>query len=165
MMKEMLRRRFQRALSTEADNSSWAVLPDLIIIDGGKGQLNAALEVMRELKLDNLAIAGLAKENEELFLPGQSQPVVLPNSSNALKMLQRLRDEAHRFAISYFQKVHKKRTFVSALDEIPGIGPKKKKLLIQHFGSVQGIKQASQEELRAVKGIDQNLAQKIKEGL
>jgi excinuclease ABC subunit C len=165
MMKEMLRRRFQRAVSTEADNSSWAVLPDLIIIDGGKGQLNAALEVMRELKLDNLAIAGLAKENEELFLPGQSQPVVLPNSSNALKMLQRLRDEAHRFAISYFQKVHKKRTFVSALDEIPGIGPKKKKLLIQHFGSVQGIKQASQEELRAVKGIDQNLAQKIKEGL
>ena len=165
MMQEMLRRRFQRAVSQEHDDSRWTLLPSLIIIDGGKGQLNAALEILKELKLDSIPIAGLAKENEELFLPGQRHPVILSKSSNGLKMLQRLRDEAHRFAISYFQKVHKKRTFVSALDEIPGIGPKKKKLLIKQFGSVQGIKQASLEELLAVKGIDRNLAQKIKEAL
>ena len=165
MMQEMLRRRFQRAVSPENDDSKWVVMPNLIIVDGGKGQLNAALEVLKELKLDSLPVAGLAKENEELFLPGQSRPVILPKSSNGLKMLQRLRDEAHRFAISYFQKVHKKRTFVSALDEIPGIGPKKKKLLIKQFGTVQGIKQASLEELGAVKGIDPKLAQKIKEHL
>jgi excinuclease ABC subunit C len=165
MMQEMLRRRFQRAVSAEEDNSKWTVLPSLIIVDGGKGQLNASLEILKELKLDSIPIAGLAKENEELFLPGQSHPVILSKSSNGLKMLQRLRDEAHRFAISYFQKVHKKRTFVSALDEISGIGPKKKKLLIKQFGSVQGIKQASLEELMAVKGIDRNLAQKIKEAL
>jgi excinuclease ABC subunit C len=163
MMQEMLRRRFVRA--AESDDSHWAVLPGLVIIDGGKGQLNAALEVLKERKLESLPIAGLAKENEELYLPGRSQPVVLAKTSNALKMLQRLRDEAHRFAISYFQKVHKKRTFVSALDEISGVGPQKKKALIRQFGSVQGIKEASLEELCSVKGIDRNLAQKIKERL
>jgi excinuclease ABC subunit C len=165
MMQEMLRRRFQRAKADERDNTNWTVLPDLVIIDGGKGQLNAALEVLRALQLDSLPIAGLAKENEELFLPGRSHPVVLPKSSNGLKMLQRLRDEAHRFAISYFQKVHKKRTFVSALDEIEGIGPKKKKALIKQFGTVQAMKLATLDELSSVKGIDKKLAQKIKENL
>jgi excinuclease ABC subunit C len=164
MMQEMLLRRFQRA-KVDGDNSNWTVLPDLVIIDGGKGQLNAALEILRELKLDSIPIAGLAKENEELFLPGKSRPVVLPKSSNGLKMLQRLRDEAHRFAISYFQKVHKKRTFVSALDEIERIGPKKKKALIKQFGTVQAIKLATLEELSSVKGIDKKLAQMIKENL
>ncbi len=165
MLQEMLRRRFQRAVLSEGAASDWRVLPNLVIIDGGKGQLNAALEVLKELKLDVLPVAGLAKENEELYLPARSQPVILPKSSNGLKMLQRLRDEAHRFAISYFQKVHKKRTFASALDEISGIGPVKKKALIKQFGSVQGIKEASLEELLAVNGINRNLAQKIKESL
>ncbi len=164
MMKEMLGRRFQKASQPDKqDESSWARLPDLVIIDGGKGQLNAALGALRELNLELPAVAGLAKENEELYLPGRARPVILSKESAGLKLLQRLRDEAHRFAISYFQKVHRKRTFVSALDEISGIGPQKKKALLKQFGSVQGIKQATLEELTAVSGINRSLAERIKE--
>jgi len=166
MLQEMLRRRFKRATKGN-DNSSgtWAIMPDLVLIDGGKGQLNAAREVLQEAGLDSIPIASLAKENEEIFLPGQGNPVVLPKSAMGLKLLQRLRDEAHRFAITYFQKVHKKRTFTSALDEVPGIGPRKKKALIKHFGTVHAIRQTSMNELLAVEGITQDLAQKIKETL
>ena len=133
MLQEMLRRRFKRGISKENGDASstWAILPDLVLIDGGKGQLNAAREVLKEIGIDSVSLVSMAKENEELFIPGQTQPVVLPKSSPGLKLLQRLRDEAHRFAISYFQKVHKKRTFTSALDEVNGIGPKKKKALIK----------------------------------
>ncbi len=165
MMQEMLRRRFKKSLSSDSDSSGWKILPDLVLIDGGKGQLNAALEVMHELGLTSIPLAGLAKENEEIFLPGQSNPVVLSASSPELKLLQRLRDEAHRFAITYFRNVHKKRTFASSLDEISGIGPKKKKALIRQFGTIQNIRQASLEDLAAVKGINSSLAVKIKEGL
>ncbi len=165
MLQEMLRRRFRRAGSKDNDNAAWSIMPDLILIDGGKGQLNAAREVLREMGLNSLSLASLAKENEEIFIPGISVPVVLSKSSVGLKLLQRLRDEAHRFAISYFQKVHKRRTFTSALDEIQGIGPKKKKLLMKQFGTVQRIRQASLEELMAVEGINNSLAQKIKETL
>jgi excinuclease ABC subunit C len=165
MLQEMLRRRFKRALSPETSNSTWGIMPDLVVIDGGKGQLNAAREVLQEQGINSFTLSSLAKENEEIFLPGQSRPLVLSRSSLGLKLLQRLRDEAHRFAITYFQKVHKKRTFTSALDEIQGIGPKKKKALMKHFGTVQAIRQASQEELTTVEGITSGLAQKIKEGL
>jgi excinuclease ABC subunit C len=165
MLQEMLRRRFKRALSKDNSDSRWSVMPDLVLIDGGKGQLNAAREVLQEMKLDSLSLASLAKENEEIFLPGETQPVVLPRSSIGLKLLQRLRDEAHRFAITYFQKVHKKRTFTSALDEVPGIGPKKKKALIKRFGTVQEIRNASLEDLTAVEGISRSLAQRIKDTL
>ncbi|MDD5702496.1 MAG: excinuclease ABC subunit UvrC [Dehalococcoidales bacterium] len=165
MLQEMLRRRFKRANGKNNNGSAWAIMPDLVLIDGGKGQLNAAREVLNEIGVNTVALASLAKENEELFIPGQSHPVVLPESSAGLKLLQRLRDEAHRFAITYFQKVHKKRTFTSALDEVDGIGPKKKKNLIKQFGTVSGIRQASIEELMAVEGINRSLAQKIKETL
>lgn len=165
MLQEMLRRRFKRANSNNNNGSAWAIMPDLVLIDGGKGQLNAAREVLNEIGVNTVALASLAKENEEIFIPGQSHPVVLPKSSAGLKLLQRLRDEAHRFAITYFQKVHKKRTFTSALDEVGGIGPKKKKNLIKQFGTVSGIRQASIEELMAVEGINRSLAQKIKETL
>jgi excinuclease ABC subunit C len=165
MLQEMLKRRFKRAVSDDAESQSWRNMPDLVLIDGGKGQLNAALDVMRELGINTIPLAGLAKENEEIFLPGQSVPLVLPASAPELKLLQRLRDEAHRFAITYFQNVHKKRTFTSALDEINGIGPKKKKALIKQFGTIQNIRQASVEELAAVTGINRNLAMKIKERL
>lgn len=167
MLQEMLRRRFKRLISRDKEDEAgaWTVIPDLVLIDGGKGQLNAALEVIRELGIKSISLASLAKENEELFIPEQSQPVVLPRSANGLKLLQRLRDEAHRFAITYFQNVHKKRSFKSALDEVAGIGPQRKKALIKHFGAVHGIRQASIEELIAVKGITRNLAQKIKETL
>jgi excinuclease ABC subunit C len=167
MLQEMLKRRFKRAVSEDEKDSrsTWAIMPDLVVIDGGKGQLNAALGVLNEAGIDSLSIIGLAKENEEIFLPGKSSPVVLPKSSLGLKLLQRLRDESHRFAITYFQKVHKKRTFTSALDEISGIGPKKKKALIKHFGSVQAIRQASSDEIQKAPGINKALADKIKESL
>jgi excinuclease ABC subunit C len=165
MLQEMLRRRFKRASSKENGDASWAVMPDLVVIDGGKGQLNAAREVLEEMNLDSFSLSSLAKENEEVFLIGQPDPVVLPKSSIGLQLLQRLRDEAHRFAISYFQNVHRKKTFVSALDEIKGIGPRKKKSLIKQFGSIQGIRAASIEELEKVEGINHNLALKLKESL
>jgi excinuclease ABC subunit C len=167
MLQETLQRRFKRGISKEkADSSStWAILPDLVLIDGGKGQLNAARDVLNEIGIDSVSLVSIAKENEELFIPGQNQPVVLPKSSPGLKLIQRLRDEAHRFAISYFQKLHKKRVFTSVLDEVTGVGPKKKKALIKQFGTVQGIRQASIEELASLKGINRSLAQKIKDAL
>jgi excinuclease ABC subunit C len=167
MLQEMLRRRFKRMApkDSQEDSGAWALMPDLVLIDGGKGQLNAALEVIRELGVESISLASLAKENEEIFVPGHSQPIILSKSAGGLKLLQRLRDEAHRFAISYFQNVHKKRTFESALDGVPGIGPKRKKALIKRFGAVQGIREASLEELAAVKGINRTLAKKIKETL
>ncbi len=167
MLQEMLRRRFKRLLPKEHQDNcgSWAAMPDLVLIDGGKGQLNAALEVVRELGIESISLASLAKENEELFIPDQTLPVVLSRSSSGLQLLQRLRDEAHRFAITYFQNVHKKRTFKSALDGVMGIGPKRKKELIRRFGTVQVIRQASVEELMTVKGITRQLAQKLKETL
>jgi excinuclease ABC subunit C len=165
MLQEVLCRRFKRINAPENGQEIWGVLPNLLVIDGGKGQLNAALEVLKENGLDSLPIAGLAKENEELFIPAQKDPIVLPKSSLGLKLLQRLRDEAHRFAISYYHKVHRKRAFKSELDEINGIGPKKKKALIKQFGTVQGIRQATLAELTSVKGINQALATKIKESL
>jgi len=120
---------------------------------------------MKELGLESLSLAGLAKENEEIYLPGQSRPVVLPKTSIGLKLLQRLRDESHRFAVTYFQKVHKKRTFASALDEVQGIGPRKKKGLLKRFGTVQGIREGSLDDLLQVEGINRSLAQRIKETL
>jgi excinuclease ABC subunit C len=167
MLQEMLRRRFKRMRlkNDKEDSGAWAITPDLVLIDGGKGQLNAAMEVIRDLEVEGVALASLAKENEEIFIPGQSQPVILSRSTNGLKMLQLLRDEAHRFAVSYFQNVHKKRTFRSALDGVSGIGPKRKKELIKHFGTVQAIRMASIEELTSLKGITHDLAQKLKDAL
>jgi len=162
MLGEVLKRRFKR--SSQASDS-WAVVPDLVLIDGGKGQLNAARTAMKEMGAGSIPAAGLAKENEEIFIPQKSKPVVLPRSSPGLQLLQRLRDEAHRFALGYHQRVRKKQTFVSALDSIPGIGPRRKRALIRQFGSVKAIREASVEELTGVKGITPKLAQKIKESI
>ena len=162
MFQEVLKRRFKR--SSDASNA-WALLPDLVLIDGGKGQLNAAREAMREAGAESVPVASLAKENEELFVPRKKQPIVLPRSSPGLQLLQRLRDEAHRFAITYHQRIRKRETFASALDSIPGIGPKRKRALIKQFGSVQSIQAASKEELAATKGMSQSLAKIIKEYL
>src|SRR6202045_5181686 len=117
-------------------------MPDLIIIDGGKGQLSAAMEVLQELHVD-IPTVGLAKENEEIFTPGSPDPIMLPRSSQGLYMVQRIRDEAHRFGITYHRKLRSDHTFKSVLDEIPGIGPKRKKALLTHFGSVKAIGAAS----------------------
>lgn len=148
----------------------WA-LPNLVIIDGGKGQLHAAMDVMRELKLD-IPTIGVAKEDgshtrlataEEIYIPGSDEPIILPRSSQGLYLLQRIRDEAHRFGITYHRKVRSEKTFQSVLDEIPGIGPKRKKALLLHFGSVKAISAASLEELLAVDGMTRDAAEKVRE--
>jgi excinuclease ABC subunit C len=139
-------------------------MPDLVLIDGGKGQLNSALLTMKEAGV-NVPVIGLAKENEEIFVPGRKNPVLLPKSSLGLQLLQRLRDEAHRFAISYFSNVHRRKSFASALDSVPGIGPRRKSALIRQFGSVQRIREASVEELAATTGMTREQVTKIKEYL
>jgi len=162
MIQEVLRRRFRRFTAAE---DRWSIVPDLVLIDGGKGHLNAALEVMRELELDSIPTASLAKEKEEVFIPGKSEPVDIPQTSAALHLLQRVRDESHRFALDYHQRLRSKKGTASALDNIPGIGPKRKKALIKRFGSVHGIKEASIDELAVVEGITHKLAEKVKEYL
>lgn len=162
MIQETLRRRFKRGLTGEG---AWAVIPDLVLIDGGKGQLNAALEVRQELGLNSIPMASLAKENEEVFIPGDPQPLYIAKDSPALHILQRARDEAHRFAISYHQKLRHKEVITSALDNIPGIGPRRKKALLKKFGSIEAIREASSEELSQTEGITLALAQKVKEYL
>ena len=162
MIQETLRRRFKRALTGE---SAWAIIPDLVLIDGGKGQLNAALEVKNELGLDSIPMASLAKENEEVFLPGARQPVRIAKDSPALHTLQRARDEAHRFAITYHKKLRRKEIMLSVLDNVPGIGPKRKRALLKKFGSIQAIKEASLDELSQTEGVTLSLAKKVKEEL
>ena len=162
MMQEMLRRRFKRGIAGEG---SWAIVPDLVLIDGGKGHLNAALEVGRELGIDSIPMASLAKENEEVFIPGKPEPLDISRDSPALHILQRARDEAHRFAVSYHRKLRRKEGVTSILDDIPGIGPKRKKALLKRFGSIQAIEEAPLEELSQMKGITLALAQKLKQHL
>src|SRR5712691_4774281 len=139
----------------------WA-MPNLIIIDGGKGQLSAAMEVLQELHID-VPTVGLAKENEEIFTPGSPDPILLPRSSQGLYMVQRIRDEAHRFGITYHRKLRSDRTFKSVLDEIPDIGPKRKKALMKHFGSIRAISAASIDDLAALDGMTRDAAEKVKE--
>jgi excinuclease ABC subunit C len=162
MLREVLRRRFKRA-GAAAD--TWAIRPDLVLIDGGKGQLNAGREAMQEMGAGSIPIASLAKENEEIFVPRRAEPIILPRSSPGLQLLQRLRDEAHRFALGYHWRIHKRGTFASALDGIPGIGPRRKRALLRQFGSVRAIKGASVKELAAARGMTESLARKIKEFL
>ena len=162
MIQETLRRRFKRGATGEG---AWGIIPDLVLIDGGKGQLNTALELSQELGLASIPMASLAKENEEVFIPGDPRPVHIPKDSPALHILQRARDEAHRFAISYHQKLRRKGFITSALDNVTGIGPKRKRALLRRFGSVAAIKKASREELSQTEGITLALAKKVKEEL
>ena len=164
---EVLRRRFRRALDAEeggAEQLRWR-MPDLVIIDGGKGQVSAARQVLDELGLHDLPMAGLAKEREELFTPGRSEPIVLPATSQALYLLQRLRDEAHRFAITYHRQLRGKAATRSVLDDLPGVGPARKRALLRVFGSGRALKRASTEEMAAVPGIGSELAARIREHL
>ena len=166
MLQEVLRRRFKRTASGDGDTATpdtWSVLPDLVLVDGGKGQLNAALAVMEEMGAGSVPAAGLAKENESIFVPGRKDGIVLPGSSPGLQLLQRLRDEAHRFALGYHLKVRRKRAFGSSLDAIPGIGPSRKRALLKQFGSVRAIREATVEELATSRGMSPALAKKVKE--
>ncbi len=172
MMYEVLKRRFARAKEE-------GTYPDLLVVDGGKGQLNVALEVLRELEINEVDVVGLAKmrverapqspevvrSEERVFLPGRKNPVVLRRNSNALFLLQRVRDEAHRFAITYHRQLRRQERLRSALDSIPGIGAARRKRLLRHFGSVRRIREASVEALAEVPGISSALAAAIKSSL
>jgi len=173
-MEEVLRRRFKRwSVIQEAEDApgnkpdpSFALLPELILVDGGKGQLSRAIKVVEQYGLtDQIHIAGLAKQNEELFVRGKSKPIILPRQSQGLYLVQRIRDEAHRFAITSHRNRRTKLGLASRLDAIPGIGPTRRKKLLKHFGSLKGIEQASIEELEAVPGINRKLAEAIKSDL
>ncbi|MGH2632124.1 MAG: excinuclease ABC subunit UvrC, partial [Tepidiformaceae bacterium] len=191
-MQEIMRRRFTRAARevAEAEDSRAAAnaaeqavlngtpsplppgpsddawgLPDLVIIDGGKGQLSAVVQVMRELGVYEIPTVGLAKRFEELFVPDEDVPVILPRGSEALFLVQRIRDEAHRFAITYHRQVRGKTQIQSALDAIPGVGPKRKKALLKKFGSIRAIREAEVEEIASTVGFTRALADKVKEGV
>jgi excinuclease ABC subunit C len=172
-MREMLRRRFRRIAEPDPDliekpgaKSSWDLLPDLLVVDGGKGQLNAVLEILDEYGLrDQVPAAGLAKQEEEIYLPDRSDPIRLPQSSEGLFLIQRVRDEAHRFAITYHRRVRRKETVVSQLDGVPGVGPKRRSALLRHFGSIRAIREASVEELAAVPSMTRKVAEQLKASL
>jgi excinuclease ABC subunit C len=144
--------------------TGWA-LPDLVIVDGGKGQLSAAVGVMTDLALTDVPLAGLAKRFEELYVPGESAPIILHRASQGLYLVQRIRDEAHRFAITYHREVRGKRALHSELDDIPGIGSSRKKALLKRFGSVRRIREASVDEVAATPGINRGLAERLKSHL
>lgn len=168
-MKEMLTRRFQRLSQAIANPDpdgkvdSWGVMPDLVIIDGGKGHLSAAREVMLHLGLEQIPLCALAKENEEIFVPHTPEPILLPRDSQALYLMQRIRDEAHRFAITFHRKLRSKNSLKSPLDMVTGIGAKRKRMLLRRFGSLQGIKEASVEDIAAVPGLTRSLALRLKQ--
>lgn len=162
-MAEVIERRFKRLQSSEGTVAAgWSAWPDLIIVDGGKGQLGAALEVLHSLNLDNIPIVGLAKQNEELYLPGRRDPVILPRDAQALYLVQRVRDEAHRFALTFHRQKRSAAGLRSRLDEIKGIGPKRKKLLLTHFGSAKRIQEATVEEIAVVPGMTRQIAEQVK---
>ena len=134
-------------------------MPDLLIVDGGKGQLGRAEKVLKEFGLfGQVPVAGLAKQQEELFLPGRSQSIMLARHSQGLYLVQRIRDEAHRFGITAHRNRRAKAGLASRLDAVPGIGPAKRKALLIKFGSIEAIRDASIEELTAIKGINEELA-------
>jgi len=136
-------------------------LPDLLVIDGGKGQLGAALDAARSVGQEQLPIVSLAKREEEIFLPGRVQPLALSRRSPSLKLLQRARDEAHRFAVSYSRKRRSRRTITSELLAIPGIGPNRRRVLLERFGSLAGVKTATSAEIAALPGFSVKLAERI----
>lgn len=162
MMRELIYRRFGKH---DPADKKWGILPDLVLIDGGKGHLNAAKTAMEEVNFGNLPVISIAKEKEEIYQPNSSQPVPFDLSSEELHLLQRIRDESHRFAVTYHRKLRSKQSRVSMLDSIFGIGPARKKALIRKFGSVANMRKATIDDLITVKGITPGLAHRILEQL
>lgn len=168
-MEEVLTRRFRRWQAYQESNEvgkkaepSFSMLPDLLIVDGGKGQLGRALKVLEQFGLqDTIKAVGLAKSEELVILPDQAEPLALPRNSQGLFMMQRIRDEAHRFAITAHRNQRSKNSLRSVLDEIPGIGPARKKALLTEFGSVEVLRQASVEDILKLSGINRSLAEQI----
>jgi excinuclease ABC subunit C len=162
-MAEVVSRRFARLgdVSAEDYDESFASPPNLVVIDGGKGQLAAALEAMQRFDLSRVAVIALAKREEEVFVPGQSDPIRLDRSSPGLQLLQRIRDEAHRFAVGFHRQRREKRGFESIFDTLQGVGPARRRALIAHFGSVDGVLAATPEELEGVPGVPPKTARSI----
>jgi excinuclease ABC subunit C len=162
--REVLRRRFRGPRPGDegsGEERRWA-MPDLVLIDGGKPQVGAAKGVLDELGLHDMPLAGIAKEREELFLPDRSDPIVLPPTSQALYLVQRIRDEAHRFAITYHRDLRRKASVHSKFDDLPGVGPRRRGALLRVFGSIKRVREAPVEQIAAVPGIGPALAAKIK---
>jgi excinuclease ABC subunit C len=171
-MKEVLSRRLLRGREEGG-------LPDLIVVDGGRGQLAMAIAALGELGIEGVELAGLAKDHverdatakeivrseERVFRPGRANPVVLGRNSNALFLLQQIRDEAHRFAITFHRQLRSKKRLRSALDDIPGVGPSRRRALLAHFGSLKRVREASVDDLTALPGIPRALAETIKAAL
>ena len=175
-MREVLTRRFRRWQEASKGEltrddpgakarkqTAWALLPDLLLVDGGKGQLNVAIETLEEFDLlGQVPVAGLAKQNEELFVPGRHDPILLPRRSQGLYLVQRVRDEAHRFAITSHRSQRRKVGLASQLDRVPGVGPARRKTLLKHFGSIEAIRAATVEEIAALPGIPRDVAESLK---
>jgi len=159
MLEEVIIRHFQNFIEKKKR------LPELLVIDGGRGHLNRALNTLGKMKIENISVIALAKEFEYIYLPGKMMPISLPFSSSGLALIQRLRDEAHRFAHTYFLKLRKKQVSLSVLDEIAGIGPRKKRDLLKFFGSIEMIRKANVRDLERVKGINKYLARRVKRHL
>ncbi len=171
MMREVLHRRFRRYLKEEGEQRQaraaagrgWAAMPDLVLLDGGKGQLNAALDVLKVLGIEGVETAALAKRLEEVYRPGRSEPILLPRSSEALFLLQRMRDEAHRFAVTYHRSLMERATSSSWLDGVTGVGPGRKKAIIKYFGSPGKVLDAPAEEIAKVPGLPESVAEAVHE--
>ncbi len=170
-MEELLSRRFRRwRLSQEAAegpgaklDKAFGFLPDLVLIDGGKGQLRRVAEVLKSFGLeDKVPVVGLAKRHEELFAENGRDPIILPRNSQALFLVQRVRDEAHRFALSHHRTQRRRSGIGSKLDTIPGIGPARRKALLETFGDLDGIRSAAVDDIEAVPGINRELAERVK---
>jgi len=173
-MRDTLRRRFARSIvrsgpagpaSNEPHSTDAWPVPDLVILDGGKGQLAEGIGALSDAGLLQIPIAALAKEREELFVPGRPDPIVLPQRSQGLFLVQRIRDEAHRFAVTYHQQLRGKRAVRSVLDDIQGVGPAKKRALLRKFGSVKGLRDATEADLAGVAGVGPALAERIKQAI
>jgi excinuclease ABC subunit C len=158
MMKEVLSRRFG---PDRIKDERFGRIPDLLLIDGGKPQLNAVTQTLQELGINDVAMAGLAKREEELWTTWSEAPITLADGSPSLYLVKRVRDEAHRFAIEYHRKLRDKAMTASILDEVPGIGPKRRKALIKHFGSFKNLKAATLEDLTAAPGITSEIAEDL----
>ena len=183
-MREVIERRFRHLASADAvamrgaaerparpgaaaarEGAPWDAVPDLVIIDGGRGQLGAALDLLRDLGLGSIPVCGLAKREEEIYVADLEEPIRLPRTSEALYLVQRVRDEAHRFAVTYHRSLRGRSQTRSALDSIPGVGPKRKRALLRRFGTVRGVREASVDEIAATVGFTRRLAESVKRSL
>ncbi len=171
-MAQVVERRFTRGLKEKSelesegrdpDQGKFSRLPDLILIDGGKGQLKAAINILKKLNIDYIPIISLAEKNEEIYMAHLGQPIVLPKNNLGLQLLQRIRDEAHRFAITYHRSLRGKDNIRSILEDIPNIGPSRRRALLKHFGSIEAIRKASLEELMSVNGMNRKAALSLME--